>query len=98
MTINFHSLVFFIYSHDLSTLGNDACHRWLFSLKHLFSCEECFERVGFWFKVARIISTQRKDMAQKYSREMDSFWSMCLEASIKVVSKCHDLGTSVFGY
>ena len=85
-------------SHDSSTPGNVACRRCPSSLKHLFSCKNCFERVGFWFEVACIIFAQRKDMAQKYSREMGSFWSMCLEASIKVVSECHDLGTSVFGY
>ena len=35
-------------------------------------------------------------MAQKYSREMDNFWSMCPEVSINVISKRHDLGTCVF--
>ena len=45
---------------ELSTLGNVTCRRWPSSLKHLFSCEDCFEKVGFWFAVARIISVQRK--------------------------------------
>ena len=36
-------------------------------------------------------------MAQKYSREMGNFWSMCLEASIKLILECHDLRTCVFG-
>ena len=80
MTINF-SFVFLFF--DLSTSGNDACHRWFFKLKHLFSCKDCFERVGFWFEVARIIPVQRKSMAQKYFREMDNFWSICPEATIK---------------
>ena len=44
MTINF-SFAFFFYSHGLSTLGNDVCHRWLSKLKHHFSYEDCF---GFW--------------------------------------------------
>ena len=85
-------------SHNSSTLGNDACHRWPSNLKHLFSCEDCFERVGFWFEIARIIFVQRKNMAQKYSWELGNFWSTCLEASIKVISKRHDLGTCVFGH
>ena len=37
-------------------------------------------------------------MAQKYFREMGGFWSMCLKASIKVVSECHDLGTCIFSH
>ena len=28
-----------------------------------------------------------ENMARKHSREMSNFWSMCLEASIKVISK-----------
>ena len=35
-------------------------------------------------------------MAQKYSREMGNFWSMHPEASIKVISERHDVGTCVF--
>ena len=57
-----------------------------------------FEKVGFWFEVARIISVQRENMAQKYSREMGNFWSMCPEALIKVILERHDLGTCVFGH
>ena len=38
-----------------------------------FSDDGHFERVGFWFEVARIISVQRKNMAQKYFREMGNF-------------------------
>ena len=37
-----------------------------------------------------------ENMARKHSREMSNFWSMCLEASIKVISKHHDIGTRVF--
>ena len=35
-------------------------------------------------------------MAQKYSREMGNFRSMCPEASINVISESYDLGTCVF--
>ena len=58
MTINFSFVVFFCFflfsffrPHGLSTSSNDACHRWLSKLKHLFSYEDRFERVSFWFKV-----------------------------------------------
>ena len=45
MTINFSFALFFLFFFDLSTLGNDVCHRWLSKLKHHFSYEDCF---GFW--------------------------------------------------
>ena len=64
---------FFFCSHDSSTPSNNVCHRWPSRLKHHSSCENCFERVGFWFEVACIISVQRKDMTQKYSRENGQF-------------------------
>ena len=35
---------------------------------------------------------QQKVMAQKCFREMGNFWSMCPEASIKVISEYHDPG------
>ena len=38
---------FSLFFHDLSTPGNDACHRWPSRLKHLFLCKDCFGRVGF---------------------------------------------------
>ena len=60
-------------------------------MKHLFSYEDRCERVGFWFEVARIISVQRKNMAQKYSQKMDNFWSTCPKASIRVISEYHNL-------
>ena len=41
---------------------------------------------------------QRKNMAQKYSRELGNFWSMCLEASIKVILERRNLGTCVFSH
>ena len=48
MTINFSFVLFcFFHSHDLSTPGNDARHKWPSKLKHLFLCKDCFERVGF---------------------------------------------------
>ena len=87
-----------LFRSELSTLGNVACRRWPSSLKHLFSYEDRFEKVGFWFEVACIISVQRKNMAQKYSLEMGNFWSMCPKALIKVISECHDPRTSAFGY
>ena len=90
----FYSFIFF----EWSTLGNVACRGWPSSLKHLFSYEDHFERVGFWFEVARIIFAHKKDMAQKYFREMANFQSMCSEASIKVISERHDLETCVFGH
>ena len=58
--------LFFFRSHDLSTLGNDAYHRWPFNLKHHSSCENCFENESsFGSRVVHIISVQRKGMAQK---------------------------------
>ena len=41
----------FSRSHGLSTSDNDAYHKWTSSLKHLFSYEDRFERVGLWFEV-----------------------------------------------
>ena len=84
MTINFLFLLFihFFFFFGLPTLGNVACRRWPSSLKYLFSYEDRFEKVGFWLEVARIISVQRKNMTQKYSRKMGNFWSMCPKASI----------------
>ena len=85
-------LFFFYYSHDWSAPGNDACHKWPSKLKHLFLCEDCF---GFWLFDPKLfiplLSTKRV-MAQKCFREMGNFRSMCLEASIKVISEYHDLG------
>ena len=44
------SFFFFFRSHDPSTSGNDACHRWSSRLKHHSSCENYFEKgVVFWF-------------------------------------------------
>ena len=40
--------LFVFFFHNSSTLGNDARHRWLSKLKHLFLCKDCFERVGFF--------------------------------------------------
>ena len=83
---------FLFFFHDLSTLGNDVCHRWLSKLKHHFSCEDCF---GFWLFGPKLfiplLSTKRV-MAQKYFQEMGNFLSMCLKTLIKVISKYHDLG------
>ena len=84
MTINF--------SFFLSTQSNDACHRWPSKLKHLFSCENLFWKGWFLVWGCSYHFCPEKDRAQKYSREMGNFWSMCLEASIKVISEYHDLG------
>ena len=43
-------------------------------------------------KLFRPFLSKERIMAQKYFREMGDFWSMCLEASIKVIFKYHDLG------
>ena len=64
MTIIFFFSSFF-HSHDLSTPDNDAYHRWPSKLKHLFSCEDCFERLAFWFKVVYIISVNKKGCGSK---------------------------------
>ena len=87
MTINF-----FFYSHDWSTPGNDACHRWPSKLKHLFLCKDLFWKDWLLVWGCSYHFCPEKDRAQKYSREMGNFWSMCLEASIKVISEYHDLG------
>ena len=46
MTINFSFILFlffcFFHSHDLSTPGNNAFHRWPSKLKHHFLCGNCF--------------------------------------------------------
>ena len=62
MTINFFLLFihFFFLFFEWSTLGNVACRRWSFSFKHLFSYEDRFERVGFWFKRLFTSFVQRK--------------------------------------
>ena len=69
MTINF----FVLFFHDLSTPGNDICHRCPSKLKHLFSCEDCFERLAFWSKVVYIILSKERIMAQKCSWEIGNF-------------------------
>ena len=92
MTIIF-LFVFFFHSHNLSTLGNDARHRWPSKLKHLFLCKDCFERVGFFGpKLFRSFLSKERIMAQKYFREMGAFWLTCPKASIWVISKYRDLG------
>ena len=63
MTINFFS--FFFYAHDLSASNNDAYPRWTSSLKYLFSYEDHFERVGFWFEVACIIFCPKEKYGSK---------------------------------
>ena len=89
MTINFSFVLFFF---DLSTLGNDVCHKWLSKLKHHFSCEDCF---GFWFFGPKLfiplLSTKRV-MAQKCFRGMSNFRSTCLKALVRMISVYHDLG------
>ena len=79
------------FFHDLSTQSNDACHRWPSKLKHLFSCEDLFWKGWLLVWGCSYHFCPEKDKAQKYSREMGNFWSMCLEASIKVISEYHDL-------
>ena len=96
MKINFSvSCSFFS---DLSTLGNDACHRWPSQLKASFLIWELFWKGWFLVRSCSYHLCLGKNMAQKYFREMDNFWSMCHGALIKVISKHHDLGTCVFGY
>ena len=70
-------LLSFSRSHGLFTSGNDACHRWPSKSKHLFSCENCFERLVFWSKVVYIISIQREDHGSKVFQKNGQFWSTC---------------------
>ena len=87
-------LLFFFsfFFHDLSTQSNDVCHRWPSKLKHLFSCEDLFWKGWLLVRGCSYHFCPEKNMAQKYSREMGNFLSICPEASIKVISKYHDLG------
>ena len=72
------SFFFFFCSHDSSTPGNDACHRWPSRLKHHSSCENCFEKgSSFGSSVVHVIFVQRKGMAQKGFWEMGNFFSQC---------------------
>ena len=48
--------------------------------------------LAFWFEVARITSVQRKIGLKSIFWEMGNFWSMCLEASIKVIAEYHNFG------
>ena len=96
MTINFFCSFFLFFFHDLSTLGNDICHRWLSKLKHHFSYEDCF---GFWLfgpKLFIPLLSTKGVMAQKCFREMGNSWSMCPKTLIKVISGYHDLGILFF--
>ena len=69
VTINFSFFFFFFFrSHDSSTPGNNACHRWPSRLKHHSSCENWFEKgSSFGSRVVHVISVQKKGMAQKCS-------------------------------
>ena len=84
--------------HFFFTSGNNACHRWPSKLKHLFSCEDCFERLAFWSKVVYIILSKERIMAQKCFREMGNFGQHALRDQLKMISRYHDLGTFVFGH
>ena len=79
MTINCSFVLFFLFR-ELSTLGNVACCRWPFSLKHLFSCKDCFERVSFFGPQLFIsfLSTKRV-IAQKYSKKMGNIFNGILK-------------------
>ena len=56
-------------------------------------------RKGLWFKGLLIpFLLAREGYGSKGSREMGNFRSTCPEASIKVISEYHDLGTCVFGH
>ena len=60
-----NQIIFFCFCfffHDLSTLGNNAYHRFLSRLKHHFSCRNCFERVIFWSKVCSCHSYPKKGL------------------------------------
>ena len=92
MTINFSFVLFLCFFFEWSTLGNVTCCEWPPSLKHIFSFEDRFERVGFLVQGCLYHFCPKKNMAQKYSREMGNFWSTCPKASIKVISKYRDLG------
>ena len=84
---------FFFHSHNLSTLDNDACHRWLSNLKHLFLCKDCFERVGvFGPKLFRSFLSKERIMAQKYFREMGNFGQHVPRHRSKMISRYHGLG------
>ena len=48
MTINLSFFFLFFVLMISSTSGNVACRRWLSSLKHLSSCENCFEKGSFF--------------------------------------------------
>ena len=62
----FFLFFFFFRSHDSSTSGNDACHRWLFRLKHHSLCENFFENgSSFGSRVVHIIYAQRKRYGSK---------------------------------
>ena len=89
MTINFS---FSFRSHGLSTSGNNACHGWLSKLKHLFWYEDCFERFGLLVWGCSYHFCPEKDRLKSIFWEMGNLWSMCLEASIKVISEYYDLG------
>ena len=63
----YHGFGTCFFFHDLFTPGNDACHRWPSKLKHHFSCEDYFERVGFWFEGCSRHFCLKKGMAKKCS-------------------------------
>ena len=77
---------FFLCSHELSTSGDDACHRWPSRLKHHFSCGIVLKMVAFWSKGCSYhFCQQEKGYGSKvFSRHGQfSFWSTCPKASIK---------------
>ena len=82
----------FLFFHDLFTLGNDVCHRWLSKLKHHFSCEDCF---GFWLFGPKLfiplLSTKRV-MVRKCFREMGNFGQHASRHQSKMISRYYDLG------
>ena len=73
----FCSFFHFFHSHDLSTPGNDARHRWPFKSKHLFSCEDYFEKVGLLVWGCSYHFCPKKDRAQKYFFEKWVIFGQC---------------------
>ena len=92
---------FFLCSHELSTPGDDACHKWPSRLKHHFSWENCFERGCLLVKgLFMSFLSKERIMAQKCSREMGNFLfgQRAPRHQSRMILKYYGPGTCVFGY
>ena len=69
MTINFFLFFFSIFLLRATIPAIDGPPSWNISSQ----CEDCFGRLASWSKIVYITSVQRKNMAQKCSREMGNF-------------------------